>query len=605
MSQAHEAITEAESLQERLGAWAQAEALGLAMGGLGGPAPWGLGRFLAIASPEGPVAILDLLALGGPGPLAELLQSPRPIKAWAKALVPATWLLASWGQSQAGLFDAGLASQLLGEGARADSPNSLCEGWLGRSLPLGPAGPEGGQLRGEAGPVQGLEGLPSSLEAWAPALVAEARAALSLRSMLRPRLLEGGLIKVASLEFALVPCLAALALRGVGLDSGAWRARVAVERGERAGAAAEARRLLALGSGPLGQSALFEAEDLPGMEAQEDRALASTPTVKAALSRLGLDLPDTADGTLAQHADHPAVAALRRWRQLHHAGISYGEAFLKHLHPQSQRLHPEWHQLASASGRMSTSHPNLQALPRAEAYRRAVVPAPGHTMIVADYSQIELRILADRAHERTMIAAFEQGEDLHRAAASELFWCPIEAVTAEQRRRAKGVLFGLVYGQGPRGMAEALGLPIEEAQALVTRTHERFPRLKVYLEAAGRAAQQGEAFRSALGRRALSKPADTREHQGAMERFGRNFPIQSSCADLLKLAMLRAERDLAPLGAHLVLSVHDELVAEVPTEHAEEAAAVLREAMLDEATKVLSHAPAEVELAVADHWGKA
>jgi len=287
--------------------------------------------------------------------------------------------------------------------------------------------------------------------------------------------------------------------------------------------------------------------------------------------------------------EHPIVDALLSWRELDKLNSTYLDALPKLVHPRDGRVHTTFNQTVAATGRLSSSNPNLQNIPvRSEIgreIRRAFVPGePRHVILVADYSQIELRILAHLSGDEGLGEAFAAGDDIHAATAAKVFDLPIEHVDAELRRRAKAVNYGLAYGMNAWGLASRLDITPDEAQEIMDGYFEGFPKIKEYLRAQVDRARLDGFTETLLGRRRYipELTSGNRRLQALGERQALNAPIQGSASDVFKVAMIevaRALRDRRELECHMLLTVHDELVFEVPEDRAEEAAEVVRDRM--------------------------
>jgi DNA polymerase-1 len=285
---------------------------------------------------------------------------------------------------------------------------------------------------------------------------------------------------------------------------------------------------------------------------------------------------------------HPIVDALLSWRELDKLNSTYLEALPKLVDPQDGRLHTSFNQTVAATGRLSSSDPNLQNIPirtqTGREIRKAFVADEGWVLLSADYSQIELRILAHLSGDTGLREAFDSGLDIHAATAATVFDLPPEHVDAEMRRRAKAVNYGLAYGMNAWGLATRLGITADEAQEFIDAYFEGFPAIKEYLHhQVDRATVEGFT-ETLLGRRRYIP-----ELQAANPRIrdlGRrqalNAPIQGSASDVFKVGMIavdRALRERPELDCHMLLTVHDELVFEVAKDRAEEAVDLIRDRM--------------------------
>jgi len=270
--------------------------------------------------------------------------------------------------------------------------------------------------------------------------------------------------------------------------------------------------------------------------------------------------------------DYPIVGAVLEWREVSKLLSTYVDALPPLVHPRTGRIHTTLSQTIAATGRLSSSNPNLQNIPvrrpEGRAVRRAFVTGEGYaTLLVADYSQIELRILAHLSEDQGLLEAFAAGEDVHATTAARLFDVALEDVDSTTRDRAKAVNYGLAYGLTAFGLARQLGLPGDEAQAIVDAYDERFPGVRTYLdEVVARAARDG--YTTTLYGRRRNLPdltSSDRTRRQIAERMALNAPIQGTAADIIKLAMIALDRELAHAGvrSRQILQVHDEVIVEV------------------------------------------
>jgi DNA polymerase-1 len=308
-------------------------------------------------------------------------------------------------------------------------------------------------------------------------------------------------------------------------------------------------------------------------------------------------------------ASHALPKALLDWRQLSKLKGTYTDALVAAADEGTQRVHTSFQLAASSTGRLASSDPNLQNIPiRTETGRQirtAFIADPGNVLISADYSQIELRLLAHIGDIPQLKKAFAEGRDIHASTASEMFGVPIEGMPAEVRRRAKAINFGIVYGISAFGLSNQLGIPREEAAAYINTYFERFPGIRDYMEATKRLVRE-QGFVSTLFGRRVNIPeirASSVGQRQFAERAAINAPIQGTAADIIRRAMMRMPAALkeAGLKTRMLLQVHDELVFEAPEAEAERAAAVARQ--------VMEHAPEpvvalSVPLVVEARWAK-
>jgi DNA polymerase-1 len=306
--------------------------------------------------------------------------------------------------------------------------------------------------------------------------------------------------------------------------------------------------------------------------------------------------------------DHPIVKPILEHRELIKLKGTYLDALPAYVNPATGRVHTVYMQAAASTGRLASQHPNIQNIPiRTELgrrIRRAFVAPPGQVLLSADYSQIELRIVAHFSGDPVLVRAFAEDVDVHAETAAEVFGVPRAEVTPEMRRVAKAVNYGLGYGQSDYGLSRAIDIPRAEARRYIETYFARFARVREYMEGAIAEARRTQVLRTLLGRR-IPIPMITSgryAERAAAERFARNAPIQGSAADILKLAMLRMHAALAGRRARMLLTVHDELVFEVPEEEAGWLGEVAKREM--EAAYQL-RVPLKVDVGVSKTWAGA
>ncbi|MCC5946935.1 MAG: DNA polymerase I [Nitriliruptoraceae bacterium] len=310
-----------------------------------------------------------------------------------------------------------------------------------------------------------------------------------------------------------------------------------------------------VGSGPQLQQVLFEELELP-----------KTRRIKTGYSTDAQALSNLADA-------HPIVAAVLEWREVSKLLSTYVDALPPLVDPRTGRIHTTLSQTIAATGRLSSSHPNLQNIPvrRAEGreIRRAFVAGEGFAqLLVADYSQIELRIMAHLSGDAGLLDAFASGEDIHATTAAKVFDLDLEHVDGALRDRAKAVNYGLAYGLTPYGLSQQLAIPPAEAEAIVDAYYARFPDVRSFLDAAVDAATRDGYTTTMFGRRRYLPDlrSDNRNRRQMAERMALNAPIQGTAADVIKLAMIELQHalDRSGLRTQLLLQVHDEVILEVP-----------------------------------------
>jgi len=317
----------------------------------------------------------------------------------------------------------------------------------------------------------------------------------------------------------------------------------------------------------------------------------------------------TSEDVLSQLAVKYEIADLiLSYRTLSKLKSTYIDALPKLINPNTGRIHSDFNQHIAATGRLSSSNPNLQNIPirtsRGKEIRKAFVPEPGNVLISADYSQIELRVIADMAKDEAMKQAFLDNEDIHSRTAKEIFHLEsLDEVTSDHRRKAKEVNFGIPYGVSAYGLASRLGIENSEAKAMIKNYFDRFPGVKTFMGDCVFFAKQNGYAKTLTGRRRPIPDINASNFniRGFAERTAINSPIQGSAADLIKLAMLKfeTEKGKAGLKTRMILQVHDELVFEAPIEEMEIAKSIIVKAM--ESAMSLS-VPLKVEAGTGDNW---
>ena len=324
----------------------------------------------------------------------------------------------------------------------------------------------------------------------------------------------------------------------------------------------------------------------------------------------------TAAGVLEDLAEqgNELAARILDWRQVSKLKSTYTDALPGYVNPRTHRVHTSYALAATTTGRLSSSEPNLQNIPvRNEAGRKirtAFVAVPGTKLLSADYSQIELRLLAHIADIPQLKQAFADGIDIHALTASEMFGVPVKGMPAEIRRRAKAINFGIVYGISAFGLADQLGIPRGEAGAYISKYFERFPGIRDYMDATKRICREQGFVTTLFGRKchypkiAASNPSE----RAFNERAAINALIQGSAADIIRRAMARMDDalDKAGLSAQMLLQVHDELVFEVPNGEIEATIPVVRKVMEDAHHPVVQlSVPLHVDARAAGNWDEA
>ncbi|KAB2681800.1 MULTISPECIES: DNA polymerase I [Brucella/Ochrobactrum group] len=431
----------------------------------------------------------------------------------------------------------------------------------------------------------------------------DADVTLRLWQVLKPRLAAEGLMSVYErLERPLIDVLARMEERGISVD----RQVLSRLSGDLAQAAAAyedeiyelAGEKFTIGSPKQLGDILFGKMGLPGASKTKTGQWSTSAQVLEDLAAEG----------------HPLPRKIVDWRQLTKLKSTYTDALPGFINPETKRVHTCYAMASTSTGRLSSSDPNLQNIPVRTAegrkIRTAFIAEPGNKLISADYSQIELRVLAHVADIPQLKQAFADGIDIHAMTASEMFGVPVEGMPSEVRRRAKAINFGIIYGISAFGLANQLSIPREEAGQYIRTYFERFPGIKDYMEATKAFAREHGYVETIFGRRAHYPDirASNPQIRAFNERAAINAPIQGSAADIIRRAMIRMEDALSQekLAARMLLQVHDELIFEVPDNEVEKTIPVVRHVMENAAMPAVSLAvPLHVDARAAHNWDEA
>jgi DNA polymerase-1 len=399
---------------------------------------------------------------------------------------------------------------------------------------------------------------------------------LRLHRALKPQLLAEHLVTVyETLERPLVPVLAAMERQGVRVDAAQLR-KLSAEFAERlVGLEAEIHQLAGrpfnVGSPKQLGEVLFDEMGLGGGKKGKTGAYATGADVLEQLAAEG----------------HPLPAKVLDWRQLAKLKSTYTDTLIEQIHPETGRVHTSYQQAVASTGRLSSSDPNLQNIPvrteEGRKIRRAFIADDGWVLLSADYSQIELRLLAHVAGIETLKEAFRNGLDIHAITAAQVFGVPVEGIDPLIRRKAKAINFGIIYGISPFGLARQLGIGRAEAGAYIDAYFARYPGIRDYMERTKREARERGYVTTLFGRRCHVRGIGDKNPslRSFAERAAINAPIQGGAADIIKRAMIRLPGALAVAGlnARMLLQVHDELVFEVPEAEIEETRTLVRTIM--------------------------
>ena len=426
---------------------------------------------------------------------------------------------------------------------------------------------------------------------------------LRLWQVLKPRLVAERMNAVyETLERPMIATLARMERRGITID----RQVLSRLSGEFAQTAArleaEIQQLagepINVGSPKQIGDIMFGKMGLPGGSKTKTGAWSTSAQILDELAEQGHDFP----------------RKILDWRQVSKLKSTYTDALPAYVNPQTNRVHTTYALAATTTGRLSSNEPNLQNIPvrneEGRKIRRAFIATPGHKLVSADYSQIELRLLAEIADIPVLKQAFRDGLDIHAMTASEMFGVPVKGMPGEIRRRAKAINFGIIYGISAFGLANQLGIPREEAGAYIKKYFERFPGIRAYMDETREFCREHGYVETLFGRKChypdIKSPNPS--NRAFNERAAINARLQGSAADIIRRAMARMDDALAAkkLSARMLLQVHDELIFEVPDDEVAATLPVVQHVMQDAPfPAVLLSVPLQVDARAADNWDEA
>jgi DNA polymerase-1 len=491
--------------------------------------------------------------------------------------------------------DAQLMSYALDAGRNAHGLDALAERWLGHATLTH------GELTGSGKNRLSFDQV--AIDRATAYSAEDADVILRLWRVLKPRLIAERMTSVyETLERPLVAVLARMERRGISIDrqvlsrlSGEFAqtaARVEAEIQEIAG------EPINVGSPKQIGDIIFGKMGLPGGSKTKTGAWSTSAQILDELAEQGHEFPKK----------------ILEWRQVSKLKSTYTDALPTYVHPQTHRVHTTYALAATTTGRLSSNEPNLQNIPvRTEdgrKIRRAFIASPGHKLVSADYSQIELRLLAEIADIPVLKQAFRDGLDIHAMTASEMFGVPIDGMPGDVRRRAKAINFGIIYGISAFGLANQLGIAREEASAYIKKYFERFPGIRAYMDATRDFCRKHGYVETLFGRKCHYPDikASNASVRSFNERAAINARLQGTAADIIRRAMIRMEEALNEhkLSAQMLLQVHDELIFEVPDEEVAATLPVVQHVMQDAPfPAVLLSLPLQVDARAADNWDEA
>jgi DNA polymerase I len=507
-------------------------------------------------------------------------------------------VLSRHGVDIASFDDTMLMSYVLDAGRRAHGMDAMAELLLGhRTIRYG-------EVAGTGKAKQRFENV--SIAKATEYAAEDADVTLRLWQVLKARLPAEHVTGVyETLERPLIPVLARMEREGISIDR-VMLARLSGEFAQEAMGLEEEIRQLA--GEPLNPGSPKQLGDILFGKMGLAEAVGARKTKTGAWSTSASVLEDLAE------LGHALPQKILEWRQVAKLRSTYTDALPSYVNPETGRVHTNYALAATTTGRLSSSEPNLQNIPirteEGRKIRRAFVAAPGHKLVSADYSQIELRLLAEIADIPSLKDAFRDGLDIHAMTASEMFGVPIAGMPGEVRRRAKAINFGIIYGISAFGLANQLGIPREEAGAYIKKYFERFPGIRAYMDATRESCRKNGYVTTIFGRKCHYPEikASNPSVRSFNERAAINARLQGSAADIIRRAMVRMDDALARarLTARMLLQVHDELIFEVPEGEVEPTLHLVKHVM-EEAPKpaVALSVPLQVDARAADNWDEA
>jgi len=504
-------------------------------------------------------------------------------------------LLAQHGVTLRNSDDVQLMSYALDAGRNAHGLDALAEIWLGHKML------SYGEVIGSGKAKVAFDQV--TIDRATAYAAEDADVLLRLWRVLKPRLAAEHMTTVyETLERPLISVLARMERRGISIDRQVLSKLSADFAQTAARIESEIREIageeINIGSPKQLGDILFGKMGLPGGSKTKTGAWSTSAQVLDELAEQGHEFP----------------RKILDWRQVSKLRSTYTDALPNYVHPQTHRVHTTYALAATTTGRLSSNEPNLQNIPvRTEdgrKIRRAFIAAPGHKLVSADYSQIELRLLSEVADVPALRTAFQEGIDIHAMTASEMFGVPVKDMPAEVRRRAKAINFGIIYGISAFGLANQLSIPREEAGAYIKKYFERFPGIRAYMDQTRDFCRANGYVETLFGRKCHYPDikASNASIRAFNERAAINARLQGTAADIIRRAMVRMEEALSEkkLSAKMLLQVHDELIFEVPDDEVSATLPVVQHVMQDAPfPAVILHVPLQVDARAANNWEEA
>lgn len=514
-----------------------------------------------------------------------LLQDPTKMRILQNAAYDMQIIKRQRGYYLTNVYDTMLIEQLstLGLGFTRASLSALVERYLGLTMPKEPRNTfkdyhqkfEPFQLEYAANDVMPLH---------------------LIREMQWPKVQRESLEIAADLEFRFLKPLCEMELNGITIDEEKWRIMMGEVDRERG----EVRKII--------QDILSEVEDQNTMFGVSLVNIDSNQQLMKSLNKYGLSIESTKEEVLKMHKGLPVIDALLDYRKANKLISTYAETLLAKISTYTGRLHTSFKQMVS-TGRMSSSNPNLQNIPKKQKFRSCFIAPEGYSLLTADMSGAELRILGNLSQDPVFIEAYATGQDLHTRTGSEMFGVAYAEVMKQHRNAAKAINFGLCYGMSAVGLSKRLKVTKKEAEGLIYKYFKAYKGVKRYLDKAGKDAVRNRYSETISGRRRYyNMPPydhpDRKKIQGRIERQGKNAGIQGSNADTIKESMVILVERLKGYDARLILTVHDEVVVEVAEEQKREVAPIVAQSLVEGFGRYFSVIPMSTDTLMGPCWLK-
>ena len=564
-------VTNPEGLSDAIAPYLRAEVLAVDIETTGLDPYTAKIRLIQIAALELPVLVIDVFKA------PEAIEALRPlfsgdtVKTFQNGKFDLKFLTQAGVTIEGQIFDTMIAAQLLQAGLqRAASLSAIVKTYLGEELP-----------KEEQQSDWGTESLTKSQVQYS---ANDAAILLPLRDVLKQQLIQAKLVEVATLEFDCIVALAGMELTGIRLDQGEWESYCQI-----------------IGQN-INKYQSILTEKFKGFK--DDKGdpinLNSTQQLQRALAEIGINVNSTSRDTLTPLVDRPVVADLLAYKKWQSQKSKYGNKISQAVNSVTGRIHADYHQIGADTGRLSCSNPPLQQIPKSIEVRQCFIPEPNCKFVIADYSQIELRVAAQISGDERMIQAYRFGKDLHKLTASLVTETPLEEVTDEDRQRAKAVNFGLLFAMGAKGLQDyakntfGVDMRLKEASGFKEKFFQSYSGFAKWCR--GNENSNTRELRTLSGRR--------RAYNGSKAPLTEalNTPIQGTAADIAKTALGVLPMALGGTEAKVVGFIHDEFIVETPEENAEVVLSIVVKTMEEAGQQYLTDVPVVAEAVIAGSW---